>query len=488
MKLRVARTVKWNIIDKFLSMMLYTVTGIILARVLPNSDFGLIGAALVFSAFANLFIDSGFSSALIQKKHVSDLDYSSVLWFNIAMSIVIYVGLFLCAPFIAELFQNDDRLIPVSRVIFLTFIFNATAIVQANRFVKEMNYSIITISNGISLFVSSVLAIWMALTGFGVWALVWQSVMQSFMKSLCLWIGGKWVPLLKFSFTSIKSFSKVGFGMLGSSFLNTVFKNIYAFAIGNRAGVLSLSYYTQADKWSTMGISSLSAIFTQSFLPALSEYQNDPNRFAASTAKMNRTISYLTFPFCGILILTAAPIFHFLFGNKWDDSIYLFQLLIVRGLFTVLTTGYNNYIVALGKANLIVYTEIIRDFTAFAALALTWSYIALERVDDLTYGIGIMLWGQIIASFISWLVTLVISSRLSFRTWWQFIMDSVPYLIITSIIVAVGSLLPYYIESAPALLFCQASSGAVIYLIINQILDSKVQKDVISYIFRRMRN
>ncbi|MCH5319089.1 MAG: lipopolysaccharide biosynthesis protein [Paramuribaculum sp.] len=487
MKLRVARTVKWNVIDKFLSMILYSVTGIILARVLPNSDFGLIGAALIFSAFASLFIDSGFSSALIQKKEVTDLDYSTVLWFNVGMAVVIYIGLYFAAPLIATLFQNDLRLIPVSRVIFLTFIFNATAIVQANRLVKQMNVRLITVANSLSLFAGSVLAVWMSLNGYGVWSLVWQSVSQSALKSLILWIGCGWVPLFKASYKSLRTFFSVGFGMMGSSFLNTVFKNIYAFAIGNRAGINSLSYYTQADKWSTMGISSLSAIFTQSFLPALSEYQDEPRKFASATAKMNRTTSYLLFPFCGVLIATAAAIFHFLFEHKWDDSIYLFQLLLIRGIFTVLCGVYNNYILALGRTKLIVVSEIIRDAAAIIALIITWGYIAIEKPGDITYGIGIMLWGQVIASFITWGITLWMSAKLSFRTWWQFVADSVPYLVITVIIFLIISLFPLYITTPLLLVICQSGAGVIIYLFINFLLKSKIQQDVLFFVFNRMQ-
>lgn len=488
MKLRVARTVRWNIIDKFLSMVLYTITGIILARVLPNSDFGLIGAVLVFSAFASLFVDSGFSYALVQKKKVSHIDYCSVLWFNIGVAVIIYVILFFSAPLIAKIYQNDLRLIPISRMIFLTFILNATAIVQANRLLKQMNIKMIAVSNAISLIVSSILAIWMALTGFGVWALVWQSIVQSGIKSLILWLTGKWTPALIISVKSLKSFMSVGLGMMGSSFLNTLFKNIYSFLIGNRAGVLSLSYYTQAEKWSTMGISSMAAIFTQSFLPALSEYQDDPKKFAASTAKMNRTTSYLLFPFCTFLIISSPAIFHFLFGHKWDASIYLFQLLLFKGIFTVLTSVYNNYILALGKSKLIVITEIIRDAAALIAIVVTWKYISLEKPYELTYGIGILLWGQIIASFLTWIITLCVSAKLSSRYWWQFIHDSLPYIVLSIIIVAILSIFPKYIDMPFLLLCCQILIGVILYVIFNYLLGSKVQNDVITFFLNKLKN
>lgn len=165
MKRRVAGTVKWNAIDKLLSMALYTVTGIVLAREVPKDDFGLLGAVMVFAAFAALFVDSGFSSALIQKKRVSRLDYSSVFWLNIAVATAIYIILYFCAPLIARIFQNDLRIIPVARVALLAFVINATAIVQTNRLMKRMQVKMITVSNALGLIISSVAAIWMAVEG-----------------------------------------------------------------------------------------------------------------------------------------------------------------------------------------------------------------------------------------------------------------------------------------------------------------------------------
>ena len=136
LKLRTARTIKWNVIDRVSSQLLYAVTGIVLARVLTQEDFGLVGAILVFQAFALLFVDSGFSYALIQRKNPTHLDYSTVLWFNVGVAVLLYVILWFSAPLIAYCFQNDMRLVPLSRVMFLSFIINAASIVQTNRLMK----------------------------------------------------------------------------------------------------------------------------------------------------------------------------------------------------------------------------------------------------------------------------------------------------------------------------------------------------------------
>lgn len=486
MKLRVARTIKWNVIDRVSSQLLYAVTGIILARELTQDDFGLIGAVLIFQSFANLFVDGGFSSALIQKKEPTRLDYSTVMWFNIAMATTIYIIMYFCAPLVADCFEGDSRLIPLTRVMFLVSIINATSAVQAQRLMKLMDVRMVAVSNSAGLFAGAVVGIWMALTGWGAWAMVWQYITVAVVKSLILWTTGDWTPLLRFSAASLRSFMRVGSGILGAAFLNVVFQNIYSFVIGNRSGLTSLGYYTQADKWSKMPIASISGVLTSSFLPALSQYQDDPRRFASATAKMNRFTAYLSLPALGMLAVLATPIFHALFGAKWDPSIPLFQLLCLRGVFTILGAVYNNYIVALGRSRLMIVTEIVRDATALIAIAATLPFISLSEPASLTRGLVIFLWGQVGASVIAWAVTLFYAASLSRRPVGQFLTDLLPYTVETAGICAVMMLLPPLIANPWLLIAAQTVAGGAIYLGINRLLGSVIQRDVIGYLTNRI--
>ena len=487
LKLRTARTIKWNVIDRISSQVLYAVTGIVLARVLSQEDFGLVGATLVFQAFAALFVDSGFSYALIQRKNPTQLDYSTVLWFNIGIATLLYVILWFCAPLIAWCFQNDPRIIPLSRVMFLSFIINATAIVQTNRLMKKMDVKMIAISNTIGLIISGVVGITLALTGYGAWAIVWQTITLATIKSLILWFTSHWLPSLKFSWTALKSFFSVGSGMMITSFLNTLFQNIYSFFIGNRVGLVSLGYYTQSDKWSKMGIMSISQILTSSFLPVLSQVQDDAERFSRTTAKMNRFTAYILFPAIGFLIVMSTPIFHLLFGEKWDPSIMLFQLLLLRGIFTVLNSLYNNYIISLGKARLVVYMEVVRDCASLIALFATIPFVAMTTIDDPVYGVKILLWGQVIASAISWVVTLFVTAPLSHRSRMNFIIDLVPYVVQVALIMIPMWALSLVIENVMLLLIAQIAVGGALYFTINYLLRSQIQKDAIDYFMYRFR-
>jgi O-antigen/teichoic acid export membrane protein len=496
LKLKTARTLKWNVIDKVASQVLYAVTGIVLARVLSQADFGLVGAVLIFQAFALLLIDSGFSFALIQRKSPSELDYSSVFWMNMAIAVILYVILYAAAPLIAMCFENDQRLIPLSRVMFLTLILNASAIVQTNRFMKRMNVRPVAMSNAIALIVGAVVGITMALTGFGAWAIVWQAVAVAGVKSLILWVISRWTPMMKMSFTSLKSFVAVGSGMMMTSFLNTLFQNLYSFFIGNRVGLVSLGYYTQGDKWSKMPIASLSQVLTSSFLPVLSGVQDDATRFQRMVGKMNRLSAYLLFPAMIGLIVTATPIFHFLFGTKWDASIILFQLLLVRGIFTVVTSLYTNYLLALGRSKLILSMEIVRDSVALVALAVTFPYLSLTTPDDPVLGVTILLWGQLIASVVAWAVTLIVTAKVSGYKMVSFVTDLVPYLVQTAVIAVIMYLVGEEVltltaamsstASALMILIVEAIVGLGLYLAVNHLLKSQIQRDAISYLRGRL--
>ena len=481
LKVAVARSIKWNVIDRVSSQLLYTVTGIVLARMLSQEDFGLVTVILIFQSFASLFIDSGFSSALIQRKNPTHLDYSTVLWFNLGIAVALYIILFFASPLIAYLFGDDDRLIPLARVMFLSFILNATAIVQTNMLMKRMEVKMIAVSNSIGLIGGSVIGIYMAVTGWGAWAMVWQTLVIAAVKSIILWWTGGWRPLWKFSMTSLKSCFAVGSGVMVSSFLNTVFQNIASFFIGLKVGLVSVGYYGQADKWSKMGVMSLSQVLTASFLPLLSEVQDDDERYAYMCGKTHRFTSYLLFPAMGLLIIMARPIFHTLFDTKWDPSIPLFQIMLVQGVFTVLMLLYRNFILGLGKAKLLAVTELIRDVTAVGAIIIVLPYIGFATPQSPVEGLKYLLVGQVIASALTWGVTLYYVIRLTKRPLWSYIADLIPYLALTAVIMIPCYFVGHLDVHPLAVCIMQASVFALLYLGCNYLMHSRIQKDAIAY-------
>lgn len=476
LKLKTARTLKWNTLDRISSQVLYAVTGIVLANVLTKEEFGLVGAVMVFQAFASLFVDSGFSGALIQRKAPTDTDYSTVLYFNLGVSVLIYCILWLSAPLIDSLFNAGGALVPLARVMFLTFVLNATAIVQTNRLMKQMNVRMIAVSNAVGLVVSGATGIILALQGYGAWAIVWQSIVLSAVKSGLLWATSRWRPQATFSMASLRSIFAVGVGIMTSSFLNTVFQNIYSFIIGTYYNLANLGCYTQADKWSKMGVTSLSQTVTASFLPVLSGCQDDRPRFHRMMAKTNRFTAYVAMPCLVLLVLLSEAIFHTLFGTKWDEAIVLFQLLAARGIFVVLTSLYTTQITAIGAARKLVESEVVKDVLTVAAIIAT-----------IPFGIEWLVGGQVIAAAVcfvysQWLVARTTGYRVA-----AMLTEIAPYAAITLISAIPAAAVAYFVPQlhTVAMILAQTVAFAVPYVAINAMLHSRIQHDVLSYALGR---
>ncbi len=487
LKLKTARTLKWNAIDRVSSQLLYAVVGVVLANILSPEDFGLVGALLVFQAFAILFVDSGFGAALLQRKDPTERDYSTVFWFNLAVSIGVYAVLYLCAPLIADIFQGDERLIPLSKVMFLTFILNGLAIVQTNRLMKRMDVKQIAVSNVIALVVSGAVGVWLALTGCGPWALVWQSVTLAAVKSGWLWITGGWLPRGGFHLDSLKKIWRIGVSVFSSSTLNTLCQNIYSFIIGAFYNLASLGLYTQADKWSKMGSASISQILTSSFVPLLSRVQDDGETFRRYVTKINRFTAFILFPVMLGVATLGAPLFHALFGAKWDGAVILFQILTVRGVFVVLISLYSNYLLALGYARRLFAIEVAKDILILVAILST---VWFDSVATLV-------WGQLIASVVTYFVSLFILCRATGYRAGEMIRDLMPSFSISltacvavAVMIWASSLLPSFAAmslhiSGIVLLAAGLFLGLGIYIMLCRVTRLPELPEALAYLLGR---
>lgn len=475
LKVKTARSLKWNTVDRVASQVLYGVVGIVLANVVSQEDFGLVGALLVFQSFAIIFADSGFGSALLRQKHTTQEDYSTFFWFNLIVSVAIYFILWFGAPLIADIFQGDRRLIPLSKVMFLTFVLNALAIVQINRLMKEMDVRMVAISNLIAQIVGGGLGIGLALGGFGAWALVWQSVTLAGVKTIILWLTGHWWPSFCLRKESFRKIWRIGLSVFSSSMLNTVFLSIYSFVIGAFYSLRSLGVYTQADKWSKMGSASMSQIFTSSFVPLLARVQDSPSDFHRYMTKINRFVAFLVFPLLAGLAVVGEPLFHTFFGNKWDSAIPLFQILCVRGIPVVLVSLYGNYMLALGYGKRLFSIEVIKDVAvAVAILATVW----FDSVE-------LLVWGQLWASLATFVIILVMVSHTTGYSVNKFMTDLSSFFGVTLLLCVACWLLGKLTLSAPVSLLIEITGGALVYIALMKLQRAPELTEALSYLLSR---
>lgn len=475
LKQKTAGTLKWNTVDRLASQVLYGVVGIVLANVVSQEDFGLVGALLVFQAFAIIFADSGFGAALLRQKHTTEQDYSTVFWFNLIVSVAIYFILWFCAPLIADIFQKDMRLVPLSKIMFLTFVLNALAIVQTNRLMKMMDVKMIAISNVVAQISGGAIGIGLALGGWGAWALVWQSVCLAAVKTGILWITGGWIPRYWIKKESFKKIWRIGLSVFSSSMLNTLFLTIYSFVIGAFYSLKSLGVYTQADKWSKMGSASLSQIFTSSFVPLLAKVQDNPADFKRYMQKINRFTAFVTFPILAGLAIVGESLFHTFFGNKWDSAIPLFQILCIRGIPVVIVSLFGNYMLALGYGKRLFSIEVIKDVCiAVAILSTVW----FDSVE-------LLVWGQLWASLLTFIIVLIMVMKATGYSLSSFINDYLMYAGITLLMCVVCWLLAK-IELSPVIsLLIQITGGIIIFLGVMKIKKAPELSEAITFLSKK---
>ena len=475
LKEKTASTLKWNTVDRVASQVLYGVVGIVLANVVSQEDFGLVGALLVFQAFAIIFSDSGLGAALLRQKHTSNEDYSTVFWFNLIVSVAIYFILWFCAPLISDIFQHDRRLIPLSKVMFITFVLNALAIVQTNRLMKLMDVKMIAISNVIAQIAGGGLGIGLALGGWGAWALVWQSVCLAGVKTGILWATGGWWPTGWIKKDSFRRIWRIGLSVFSSSMLNTLFLTVYSFVIGAFYSLKSLGVYTQADKWSKMGSASLSQIFTSSFVPLLAKVQDSPDDFRRYMQRINRFMSFVTFPLLGGLAIVGEPLFHTLFGNKWDSAIPLFQILCVRGVFVVMVSLFGNYMLALGYGKRLFLIEAIKDVSIAVAILSTIWFDSVE----------LLVWGQLWASLATFIIVIWMVAKATGYSVASFLNDFLMFLGAT-LLMCVGCWLIAKLSLMPiVILLIQVVVGMMIFLGIMKLRRAPELTEAFSLMLRK---
>lgn len=483
LKNKTAKTLKWNTIDRVATQVLYGLSGIVLANLLSKEDFGLVGVLAVFQSFAILFVDSGFGAALLQKKEPDNDDYSTVFWFNLGVSAAIYAILYFSAPYIAGFF-NAPPLTAMSRVMFLTFVLTGFGIVQTNRLMKKMDVKQIAIADLFALSVSACLGIILALTGFGAWALVWQSVALAALKSGWLWATGHWCPKPIFSRRSLHDIKKIGLSVFTTQFFNTLFINIYPFVIGKWYSLPQLASYNQADKWSKMGSASLSQIFTSSFVPLLSKVQDDIATCHRYMQRIDRFSALLAFPGLVILAACGESIFHFLFGTKWDAAIPLFQILCIRGIGIVFISLYSNFMMSLGYGKQLVIVEIVKDVSTIVALLATVFTMSLE----------IIVWGQLAATLATWILAAALASRTTGYHLSRFLSDIFPFafsslvaFLIIEIIPASSNGIEHPLNIASFIALCiQFVAGMAVSLTVMYLFKVPELKEAYSMMVRRL--
>lgn len=357
----------WTAAERFGTQIVQFVIGIVLARLLLPDDYGLIGMLAIFIAISQTFLDSGFANALIQKKGCDDRDFSTVFYFNLIVAILLYGILYLCAPFIAN-FYNQPSLVAITRVYTITLIVNGLSIVQTARLSIELNFKLQAKASIIAVMLSGIIGIILAYNGWGVWALVFQGIASSGIRTFILWIFGNWMPLFDFSKESFNSLFSFGSKLLGSSLINTIYQNLSTIIIGKAFQVTELGYFTRANQFARLPSDSATSIIIKVAYPVLSRLQDKDEELVSAYSQLLRTPVYILYPVLSLLIVLAHPIIYCTIGEKWLPCTILLQIICLGQIWAPLTHINLNLLYVKGRSDLVLKLELIKKPIAFALL------------------------------------------------------------------------------------------------------------------------
>lgn len=377
----------WSAIDRFGVVLLQFVINLVLARLLTPNDFGLVGMILIFVVVSQTLIDSGFGSALIQKLHPTQTDYSTVFWWNLLFSIFLYAIIYVLSPNIAIFFHNQE-LTPLLRVIAIVIIINSFSLVQKARLKKNLSFKKIAITDIISYSLSAVIAFYLANKGMGAWSLVLMQISNATLSALLFWGVAKWTPSWIFSLSSLKELFSYGGFLLIANMMQDVCTHIQGVVIGRNFSAAHTGLYTQAKKMDEVASMTIPAIFCNVLFPVYSEHQNDKKQLCALLGKNTRLIAFIVFPLMMLLIIIAEPLFNLLYGDKWLDAVPYFQILCIGGFFSAV---YNlNYyaVAAVGKSKALFYWGCYK-----------WGVLLLLLIIGASYNMTAVLIAMVISNF-----------------------------------------------------------------------------------------
>ena len=468
---------------------LNAVFGIVLARKLDQGDYGLIGMLNIFTLVANSLMDSGFVTALTNKRDATHHDYNAVFWFNIGVSLLLYILFFFCAPLIAWFF-DEPILTDLSRYYFAGFVIASFSIVPRAILFRQIKQKELAIMGLISLLVSGTVGITMAYNGMAYWGLATQTLTFNLMVSILSWLLSGWKPTFQFTFAPIREMFGFSFKMLITNIMNQVNNNIFPLVLGRIYTKDEVGTYTQANKWNMMGASTITGMVQGVAQPTFVEVGDDLERLRRAFSKMLRFTSFVSFPVMFCLALVAPEFIVTLLKEKWLPSAHLMQILCIGGAFLPIATLYFNLIISRGKSDVYMWNVIAQGCAILGAILMIHgiphssfliphsSFLIPHSITlmVLAYVLIVILWTGIWHRFLYQEIRYPFLSALK---------DMLPFLLIAAATMLITWFATRWIENLLILLIVRILLATVLYLGILWLFGAKILKECISYLFKK---
>ena len=408
----------WTALQKYSMMFVSFIADIILARLLTPYDYGCIGMLAIFLVIAETLIDGGFGSALIQRKKPTQKDYSTIFFWNLGMSVVLYLILFFFAPLIAR-FYFIPLLCPVLRVQGLILFAYAFNIVQMNQLKKRLQFKTVAVVHIVSSLIALGITIAMAYNGMGVWSLVARHLVAAIITSLILWFYVKWRPTLVYSWSSFRELFGFGFYMFLSHLVTRISTSVQGLLIGKIYNPSMMGLYTKAEATEGLVARSLSNVMDQVTYPLYAQVQDNIATLQNMVKRLTMTVSYIMFPTLFVLILIAKPLFLLLYSEKWLPCVPYFQMLCIAGLGTCLQSVNFQTVSAIGESK----------------VTFVWTFV--KRAVGIGFIVGgLYFWGMkgllcgaVLNQWFAYFVNIGLVSKHIGYKWWRQLLDLSPVLV-----------------------------------------------------------
>lgn len=350
----------WMLIERFGYLSIQFISNLVLARLLMPEDFGVIGIMIVFITLSNVFVDSGFSAALIQKKDISDVDKSTVFFTNLVIASIIYGLLFISSPIISNFFHVVE-LSFLLRILGLILIIDAFCAIQNTLFIREMNFKTLTKVKLFSIFLASFISIILAYNDYGIYSLIVQYLLYSTTRTVTTWIVSKWKPMLTFSMNSFRILFAFGSKLLVSNFIAEIYVNFQQILIGRLYKPSDLGFYSQARQFQQIPTGTISQVINAVAFPVYSKLQTEKDKLRNMFRNNIQLVAFFNTPLMVLLAVIAHPLIVLLYSTKWIGSIGYFQFLCIGfGILLVIHQCTLSVLKALGRSDYVLKLEIIK--------------------------------------------------------------------------------------------------------------------------------
>ena len=473
LKEKTAKGLFWGGMNNGIQQLLGLAFGIILGRLLDPSDYGMTAMLAVFSVIANELQSSGFKTGLINLKLPAHDDYNAVFWFNILAGAVIYVVLFFCAPLIAD-YYHQPKLIPLSRYVFLGFVFSSFGMAQSAYLTKQMQIKQIAQCGMTATLTSSIVSVILAVMGFGYWALATQYLLYIAMNTLLLWFFSPWRPTTKVTFEPIRRLFPFSFKIMLSAIFTQVNNNIMNLLLGRYYGETNTGHYNQAYQWSSKCFLLVGNMLKQVDQTVLVGLGDERERQLAVLRKMMRFTAFISFPLLFGLGMVSHEFIVLAIGEKWAFAASLLPLLCLCGAFLPLSTLLTDSVISQHRSDIYLWN---------------------------TFALGILQMGLMVALWREGIMTMVIAYALLNIAWvfvWHFFVqrlmnyrlipflkDILPFALAAAGVMAVTGFVTHAIEMLWLKLLCRVVLAALLYYVVMRLAGAVILKEIMAFIFRK---